>query len=110
MATRLTLQGEITPEGDLRVDLPDDLPRGRCVITLEPVAGDMTGATSAPEPESKVQEIEGFRREFRNLLDRRGIRGKPISHQELRELSLRSELEPNELSRDLIAARESRTR
>jgi hypothetical protein len=35
MKTALKVEGEITEDGHLRVDLPPELPRGRVVVTLE---------------------------------------------------------------------------
>jgi hypothetical protein len=40
MKTALRMEGEITQDGHLRVDLPPELPRGRVVVTLEPVPED----------------------------------------------------------------------
>jgi hypothetical protein len=40
MKTVLRVEGEITEDGHLRVDLPPELPRGRVVITLEPLPED----------------------------------------------------------------------
>ncbi len=40
MKTALRVEGEITEDGHLLVDLPPELPRGRVVLTLEPVAED----------------------------------------------------------------------
>ena len=37
MKIALRVEGEITEDGQLRVDLPLDLPRGRVVVTLEPL-------------------------------------------------------------------------
>ena len=37
MRTALRIEGEITEDGHLVVDLPPELPRGRVVVTLEPV-------------------------------------------------------------------------
>ena len=37
MKTVLRVEGEITEDGHLRVDLPPEMPRGRVVITLEPL-------------------------------------------------------------------------
>ncbi len=53
-----------------------------------------------------MDDIDAFRSGFSGLLASWGIQGEPISHGELRELSRQSDLEPGELSRDLIAARE----
>lgn len=38
MKTVLRVEGEITEDGHLLVDLPSELPRGRVVITLEPLS------------------------------------------------------------------------
>lgn len=40
MKTVLRVEGEITEDGHLLVDLPPELPRGRVVITLEPLPED----------------------------------------------------------------------
>lgn len=40
MKTPLTVEGEITADGHLLVDLPPELPRGRVVVTLELVPED----------------------------------------------------------------------
>ena len=40
MKTVLRVEGEITEDGHLLVDLPPELPRGRVVITLEPLSED----------------------------------------------------------------------
>jgi len=40
MKTALRLEGEITAEGHLVVELPPKLPRGRVVVTLEPLPED----------------------------------------------------------------------
>lgn len=37
MKTALRLEGEITEDGQLIVDLPPEFPRGRVVVTLEPL-------------------------------------------------------------------------
>lgn len=37
----LRVEGEITEDGHLVVDLPPELPRGRVVVTLEPVLEDV---------------------------------------------------------------------
>ena len=37
MKRALRLEGEITEDGHLVVDLPPEMPRGRVVVTLEPV-------------------------------------------------------------------------
>jgi len=39
MKTVLRVEGEITEDGHLLVDLPPQLPRGRVVVTLESLAG-----------------------------------------------------------------------
>jgi len=38
--TALRVEGEITKDGHLVVDLPPELPRGRVVVTLEPLPED----------------------------------------------------------------------
>lgn len=38
MKRALRVEGEITQDGHLMVDLPPELPRGRVVVTLEPVS------------------------------------------------------------------------
>jgi hypothetical protein len=40
MKRTLRVEGEITQDGYLVVDLPPELPRGRVVVTLEPVSED----------------------------------------------------------------------
>ncbi|HEY2294628.1 MAG TPA: hypothetical protein VGM86_28335 [Thermoanaerobaculia bacterium] len=40
MKTVLRVEGEITEDGHLLVDIPPELPRGRVVITLEPLSKD----------------------------------------------------------------------
>ena len=40
MKTALRVEGEITEDGHLLVDLPPELPRGRVVVTLEPLPED----------------------------------------------------------------------
>jgi hypothetical protein len=40
MKIALRVEGEITEDGHLLVDLPPELPRGRVVVTLEPVPED----------------------------------------------------------------------
>jgi hypothetical protein len=40
MKTALKVEGEITEDGHLLVDLPPELPRGRVVVTLELVSDD----------------------------------------------------------------------
>jgi hypothetical protein len=40
MKTALRVEGEITEDGHLLVDLPPELPRGRVVVTLEPLFED----------------------------------------------------------------------
>jgi hypothetical protein len=40
MKTTLRVEGEITEDGHLLVDLPPELPRGRVVVTLEPLPED----------------------------------------------------------------------
>lgn len=37
MKTALRVEGEITEDGHLLVDLPPELPRGRVIVTLEPL-------------------------------------------------------------------------
>jgi hypothetical protein len=37
MKNLLRVEGEITEDGHLRVELPPELPRGRVVVTLEPL-------------------------------------------------------------------------
>ncbi len=37
MKTALRVEGEITEDGHLLVDLPPELPHGRVVVTLEPL-------------------------------------------------------------------------
>lgn len=37
MKTAVRVEGEITEDGHLIVDLPPELPRGRVVVTLEPM-------------------------------------------------------------------------
>lgn len=37
MKTALRVEGEITEDGHLLVELPPELPRGRVVVTLEPL-------------------------------------------------------------------------
>lgn len=41
MKIALRVEGEITEDGHLVVDLPPELPRGRVVVTLEPVLEDV---------------------------------------------------------------------
>jgi hypothetical protein len=38
MKISLRVEGEITEDGQLLVDLPPELPRGRVVVTLEPLS------------------------------------------------------------------------
>jgi hypothetical protein len=40
MRKTLRVEGEITADGHLLVDLPPELPRGRVVVTLEPLPED----------------------------------------------------------------------
>jgi hypothetical protein len=40
MKTAVRVEGEITEDGHLRIDLPPELPRGRVVVTLEPLPED----------------------------------------------------------------------
>lgn len=40
MKTALRVEGEITEDGHLLVDLPPEMPRGRVVVTLEPLLED----------------------------------------------------------------------
>lgn len=40
MKTTVRMEGEITEDGHLLVDLPPELPRGRVVVTLEPLLDD----------------------------------------------------------------------
>ena len=40
MKIALRVEGEITEDGHLRVELPPELPRGRVVVTLEPLPED----------------------------------------------------------------------
>jgi hypothetical protein len=40
MKTALRVEGEITEDGHLVVDLPPELPRGRVAVTLEPLPED----------------------------------------------------------------------
>jgi hypothetical protein len=40
MKTALRVEGEITEDGHLLVDLPPELPHGRVVVTLEPLFED----------------------------------------------------------------------
>jgi hypothetical protein len=40
MKTALRVEGEITEDGHLLVELPPELPRGRVVVTLEPLPED----------------------------------------------------------------------
>lgn len=40
MKTALKVEGEITEDGHLRVLLPPEIPRGRVVVTLEPLLDD----------------------------------------------------------------------
>ncbi|HEY0511293.1 MAG TPA: hypothetical protein VGH73_05285 [Thermoanaerobaculia bacterium] len=40
MKTALRVEGEITEDGHLLVELPPELPRGRVVVTLEPLSED----------------------------------------------------------------------
>lgn len=40
MKIALRVEGEITEDGHLLVDLPPELPRGRVVVTLEPLPED----------------------------------------------------------------------
>jgi len=40
MKTALRIEGEITAEGHLVVELPPELPRGRVAVTLEPLPED----------------------------------------------------------------------
>jgi hypothetical protein len=40
MKTALRVEGEITEDGHLRIDLPPELPRGRVAVTLEPLSED----------------------------------------------------------------------
>ena len=41
MKIALRVEGEITEDGHLLVDLPPELPRGRVVVTLEPLEDDL---------------------------------------------------------------------
>lgn len=50
MAATLTLEGEITKDGQLVVTLPPDAPRGRVVLTLE---------LASEEPELSEEDLEG---------------------------------------------------
>jgi len=40
MKRALRVEGEITADGELLIDLPPELPRGRVVVTLEPLLED----------------------------------------------------------------------
>jgi hypothetical protein len=40
MKTALRVEGEITEDGHLLIELPPELPRGRVVVTLEPLSDD----------------------------------------------------------------------
>ncbi len=114
MPDALILQAEITPDGHLHVDLPADAPRGPVVVTVERDAA--RPVSPAPEPQTAplaglcTADTDAFRRGFGDLLAGWGIQGEPISHEELRGLSRQSGLDPDELSRDLIAAREESSR
>lgn len=64
MKTALKMAGEITEDGQLRVDLPPELPRGRVVVTLEPfpenlelTEEDLTGAGLTAEEIASAPEI-----------------------------------------------------
>jgi hypothetical protein len=41
MKIALRVEGEITADGHLVVDLPPELPRGRVAVTLEPLPADV---------------------------------------------------------------------
>ncbi len=45
MKTALRVEGEITEDGHLRVDLPPELPRCRVAVTLEPLPEEDLGLT-----------------------------------------------------------------
>ena len=52
MKTALRVEGEITEDGSLLVDLPAEMPRGRVLLTLEPVPED--------DLELADEELRGF--------------------------------------------------
>ncbi len=52
MKTALCVEGEITEDGQLLVDLPPELPRGRVMLTLELVPED--------EPELTDEDLQGL--------------------------------------------------
>lgn len=110
MAQLLTLNAEITNDGRLRVDLPPNAPRGQIVLTLAPapVASSKPPSQDPIAPPSPLRSVdsETARRSFDAMLDELGICGEAIPAHELREMSRQTRLEPGELSRDLITARE----
>jgi hypothetical protein len=65
MKTALRIEGEITEDGHLRIDLPLELPRGRVAVTLEPLAEedleltdeDLRGAGLTAEEIARSPEI-----------------------------------------------------
>ena len=72
MKTALRVEGEITADGHLLVELPPELPRGRLVVTLEPLPEDdlkltdedltgagLTAAEIASSPETGAWAEEG---------------------------------------------------
>lgn len=65
----------------------------------------MAKALSIPEKVT-VPEMMEAKQSFDRLLDSLGIAGRAIPPRDLRALSRRTRLEANELSRDVIAARE----
>jgi hypothetical protein len=65
MKISLRVEGEITEDGQLLVDLPPELPRGRVVVTLEPLSEenlelteeDLKGAVLTAEEIASSPEI-----------------------------------------------------
>jgi hypothetical protein len=47
MTIALRVEGEITEDGQLVVEIPGDLPHGRVLVTLEPVGEDSLQLTEA---------------------------------------------------------------
>lgn len=71
MKRALRVEGEITEDGHLVVDLPPELPRGRVVVTLEPLPEDalelteedLTGTGLTAEEISSSPEIGAWAEE-----------------------------------------------
>jgi hypothetical protein len=71
MKIALRVEGEITEDGHLLVDLPAETPRGRVVVTLEPLPeedlelteGDLVGAGLTAEEISSSPELGAWAEE-----------------------------------------------